>query len=143
MEDNKLRDMEPDERQRAIESLLLDGSNHPWIGDEFFPTFRKMMEIAWYYWTIEEGDSEAMNINLTPEQEKIVQHQMKAGHFRSVEEVIGEALQVLQERQKSAPVTSSDAQRAAVREMLAFVETSRVRLEGVSVKELIDEGHRL
>ena len=53
MEDNKLRDMEPDERQRAIESLLLDGSNHPWIGDEFFPTFRKMMEIAWYYWTIE------------------------------------------------------------------------------------------
>ena len=51
-----------------------------------FPTFRKMMEIAWYYWTIEEGDSEAVNINLTPEQEKIVQHQMKAGHFRSVEE---------------------------------------------------------
>ena len=75
-----------------------------------FPTFRKMMEIAWYYWTIEEGDSEAVNINLTPEQEKIVQHQMKAGHFRSVEEVIGEALQVLQEREKSAPVTSNDAQ---------------------------------
>jgi putative addiction module CopG family antidote len=89
------------------------------------------------------GDFEAMNINLTPEQEKIVQHQMKAGHFRSVEEVIGEALQVLQEREKSAPVTSSDAQRAGVREMLAFVENSRMRLEGVSVKELIHEGHRL
>jgi hypothetical protein len=56
--------------------------------------------------------------------------------------VIGEALQVLQERQKSAPVTSSDAQRAAVREMLALVEKSRVRLEGISVKELIDESHR-
>jgi putative addiction module CopG family antidote len=98
---------------------------------------------AWYYWTIEEGDFEAMNINLTPEQEKIVRHQMKAGHFRSVEEVIGEALQVLQEREKSAPVTSSDAQRAAVREMLAFVGKSRGRLEGVSVKELIHEGHRL
>jgi hypothetical protein len=30
-----------------------------------------------------------------------------------------------------------------VREMLAFVEKNRVRLDGVSVKELIREGHRL
>ena len=34
-------------------------------------------------------------------------------------------------------------QREAVREMLAFVERNRVRLEGVMVKELIHEGHRL
>jgi putative addiction module CopG family antidote len=85
-----------------------------------------------------------MNINLTPEQEKIVKDELKAGHFRNVEEVIGEALQVLREKeQSSAGVTANGAQREAVREMLTFVEKNRVRLEGVSVKELIHEGHRL
>jgi Arc/MetJ-type ribon-helix-helix transcriptional regulator len=39
-----------------------------------------------------------MNINLTPEQEKIVQDELKSGHFRSVEQVIGEALQALREK---------------------------------------------
>ena len=68
-----------------------------------------------------------MNVNLTPEQEKIVNDELKSGRFRSAAEVIGEALQVLLGR----------------REMLAFVEKNRVRLEGVSVKELIHEGHRL
>ncbi|HXX56170.1 MAG TPA: hypothetical protein VEJ17_00080 [Candidatus Nitrosotalea sp.] len=84
-----------------------------------------------------------MNINLTPEQERIVKDELEAGHFRSVEEVIGEALQVLREKEKSVPAASNGAQREAVREMLAFVEKNRVRLEGVSVKELIHEGHRL
>jgi len=85
-----------------------------------------------------------MNINLTPEQEKIVKDELKAGHFQNIEEVIGEALQVLREKeQSSAGVTSNGAQREAVREMIAFVEKNRVRLEGVSVKELIHEGHRL
>ena len=85
-----------------------------------------------------------MNINLTPEQEKIVKDELKSGHFRSAEEVIGEALHVLREKeQSSAGVTTNGAQREAVREMLAFVENNHVRLEGVSVKELIHEGHRL
>jgi Arc/MetJ-type ribon-helix-helix transcriptional regulator len=85
-----------------------------------------------------------MNINLTSEQEKIVKDELKSGHFRNVEEVIGEALQVLREKvQSSTGVESNGAQREAVREMLAFVEKNRVRLEGVSMKELIHEGHRL
>jgi putative addiction module CopG family antidote len=86
----------------------------------------------------------AMNITLTPEQEKIVRDELKSGHFRSAEEVIGVALQTLREKeQSSAGVTSNGAQREAVKEMLAFVEKNRVRLEGISVKELIHEGHRL
>jgi putative addiction module CopG family antidote len=85
-----------------------------------------------------------MNINLTPEQEKIVKDELKSGHFRNVEEVIGEALHVLRDKEQSfAGVTANGAQREAVREMLSFVEKNRVRLEGVSVKELIHEGHRL
>jgi putative addiction module CopG family antidote len=85
-----------------------------------------------------------MNIHLTPEQEKIVKEKLKTGHFRSVEEVIGEALQILHEKeQPSVAGTPNGAEREAVREMLAFVERNRVRLEDVSVKELIHEGHRL
>jgi hypothetical protein len=57
--------------------------------------------------------------------------------------VIGEALQILREEQPSMAGTPNGAQREAVREMLAFVENNRVRLEGISVKELILEGHRL
>jgi len=85
-----------------------------------------------------------MNIKLTPEQLQIVQEELKSGHFHSVEEVIGEALNVLRAKERRAdPVDSNGAQRQAVGEMLAFVEKNRVRLDGVSVKELIHEGHRL
>lgn len=85
-----------------------------------------------------------MNISLTPAQEKIVKEELKTGHFHSVEEVIGEALEALREKERGgAAAASNDGQRAAVREMLAFAEKNRVRLEGISVKELIHEGHRL
>jgi Arc/MetJ-type ribon-helix-helix transcriptional regulator len=83
-----------------------------------------------------------MNIKLTPEQAEIIKGELKSGHFHTVEEVIGKALQAL--RTKSSAVETPDgAQREAVREMLAFVEKNHVRLEGVSVKELIHEDHRL
>ena len=85
-----------------------------------------------------------MNINLTPEQEKIVKGELKSGHFHSIEEVLGKALQVLSEKDRSRSTdTLIGGQRKAVREMLTFVEGNRVRLEGVTVKELIHEGHRL
>ncbi len=85
-----------------------------------------------------------MNIKLTPEQETIVKDKLKSGLFRTAEEVIGEALQILREKdQPSTTSVANGAQREAVREMLAFVEKNRVRLEGVSVKDLIHEGHRL
>ena len=85
-----------------------------------------------------------MNINLTPEQEKIVKEELKSGHFRTAEEVIAEALQALQDKGKSSNTAMANGkQREAVREMLTFVEKNCVRLEGVSVKDLIHEGHRL
>jgi Arc/MetJ-type ribon-helix-helix transcriptional regulator len=83
-----------------------------------------------------------MNIKLTREQEEIINGELKSGHFRTAEEVIAEALEAL--RARSSTVGKPDgAQREAVREMLAYVEKNRVRLEGVSVKELIHGGHRL
>lgn len=85
-----------------------------------------------------------MNVNLTPEQEQIVKEELKSGHYRSIEEVIGEALQVLREKElNSGSAASKCSQRAAVSEMLEFVKKNRARLEGISVKQLIHEGHRL
>jgi Arc/MetJ-type ribon-helix-helix transcriptional regulator len=85
-----------------------------------------------------------MNIRLTPEQEAIIEAELKSGHFRAIEEVIGEALQSLREKERSSTAAAPNgAQPEAVREMLAFVQNNRARLDGISVKELIHEGHRL
>jgi hypothetical protein len=89
-------------------------------------------------------ECKAMTINLTPEQEKIIEDELKSGHFRTAEEVISRALSVLQETALSAgPSVDDGKRREAVREMLRFVEQNRTLLQGVSVKELIHEGHRL
>jgi Arc/MetJ-type ribon-helix-helix transcriptional regulator len=85
-----------------------------------------------------------MNVRLTPEQEAIIEAELKSGHFRSIEEVIGEALQALREKERSSTTAAPNGKRhEGVREMLVFVETNRTRLEGISVKDLIHEGHRL
>jgi len=85
-----------------------------------------------------------MTIDLTPEQEKIIKDELKSGHFRTAQEVITGALRALREKERSLRETTARvAQREAVREMLEFVDRNRVRLEGVTVKELVHGGHRL
>lgn len=93
----------------------------------------------WYHDSIG-SVSLAMNIYLTPQQQEIIQQQLKSGRFHSVEEVISEALQSLREQ---AGTIQPSARAQAVREMLDFVEKNRVRLDGISVKELIHEGHSI
>ncbi len=84
-----------------------------------------------------------MNINLTPEQERIVNDELRSGHFRSVEEVIATALAVLREKKSAATVADGNGHReSAVRDMLAFVAENRTRLKDVSVKELIRDPER-
>jgi Arc/MetJ-type ribon-helix-helix transcriptional regulator len=84
-----------------------------------------------------------MKIDLTREQETIVNDELKTGQFRTAEEVISEALQALRHKTQSSSSTGANgAQREAVREMLAFVEKNRVSREGVPVQDLIHEGHR-
>ena len=84
-----------------------------------------------------------MNVKLTPEHEKIIKEELESGHFRSIEEVIGMALQVLCEKELASHATTSNgSQQEAVREMIDFVEKNRARLDGVPVKQLIHEGHR-
>jgi Arc/MetJ-type ribon-helix-helix transcriptional regulator len=85
-----------------------------------------------------------LHINLTPEQERLLKDELQSGHYETVEQVIGEALRALREREgRSAAGLSSPEQREAVRGMFDFIEKNTVRLEDVSVRQLIHEGHRL
>ena len=85
-----------------------------------------------------------MNINLTPEQEQIVNDELKSGHFRSAEEVIAKALVALREKVRSSLADDNNGHHDdAGREMLNFVEKNRTPLQGISVKQLIHEGHHL
>jgi hypothetical protein len=84
-----------------------------------------------------------MTINLTPEQQKIIEDELKSGRFRTVEEVISRALSALRDAAHPSISHMDDGKRhEAVREMLRFVEQNHTP-RGVSVKELIHEGHRL
>ena len=53
-----------------------------------------------------------MNINLTPEQERMVRDELKSGHFRTAEEVISHALEALREKEQvSLSLGGNGAQR--------------------------------
>jgi Arc/MetJ-type ribon-helix-helix transcriptional regulator len=83
-----------------------------------------------------------MTIELPPEQAKIVEDELKSGHYQTAQEVANEALHALRARKQSAEKAGTpEQQREAVNDMLRFVDANRVRLEGVTVKESIDEGH--
>jgi len=81
-----------------------------------------------------------MNIKLNPELERIVNDELKSGQFRSAEDVIARALADFHERTQAC---ANGGQEKAVRDMLEFAEKNRTPLNGVSIKDLIHEGHRL
>ena len=82
-----------------------------------------------------------MNVRLSPHSEELVKQQLAHGTFRSADEVIERALEALAQKETGE---SAEAQRQAVDDMLNFVKHNRVRLEsGLSVKDLIHEGHRV
>jgi hypothetical protein len=80
-----------------------------------------------------------MTITLTPEQEQIVDDQLRLGMYRTPEDVVASALRALRKVNPHA----GGGQQEAVCEMLRFVENNRTTLTGISVKELIHEGHDL
>ena len=84
-----------------------------------------------------------MNINLTPEQERIVNDELKSGHFRSAGEVIAKAQVALRDKERSSLANDNGHHDDSVREMLNFVEKNRTPLQGICGKQLIHEGHRL
>jgi Arc/MetJ-type ribon-helix-helix transcriptional regulator len=84
-----------------------------------------------------------MAVTLNPEQERIVNEELRSGQYKSAEEVIWQALAALREKAQGHATESGGARRQAVQDMLEFAERSRTPLQDVSVKQLIHEGHRL
>lgn len=79
-----------------------------------------------------------MVIRLSPELEHVVEQQLRSGRFRTPGDVIAEALRAL-----PVPETPEDEaarkarQREAVERLLEYAKNNRVKLEGMTVKELI------
>ena len=86
-----------------------------------------------------------MNVKLTPHAAELLEA-VRAKRQEPIERILEHALEVFarEEHIGARGDTSGETQRSAVSEMLAFVKRNRVHLEpGVSVKDLIHEGHRI
>ena len=86
-----------------------------------------------------------MNIRLTPHASELLQA-VRSKREEPIEQIIEHALEVLAREEHVEPreLVSGESQRRAVSEMFDFIRHNRVRLEdGLSVKDLIHEGHRL
>jgi hypothetical protein len=82
-----------------------------------------------------------MTIQLKPETERLVQEELKSGHFHSIDEII---LQGIRSRRGSERVEGGEPERRqAVERALDFAKHRAVPLNGISIKELLHEGHRL
>ncbi len=84
-----------------------------------------------------------MTINLKPETERLVQEEIQSGHFQSVDELIVETVPAWREKQHRSPASNELKRREAVDRALAFARNRAIPLDGVSIKELIHEGHRM
>jgi Arc/MetJ-type ribon-helix-helix transcriptional regulator len=82
-----------------------------------------------------------MMIQLNPETEILVQQELERGHFQSVDEMIVQGIRA--RREKSQPALSEAQRRQAVERALDFATHKPVSLDGVSIKELLHEGHRV
>ena len=81
-------------------------------------------------------------IRLTPHGEELLQKQLTRGSYRSPEEVVERALEILAQKESVTfhlgPATKSPAE--AVADILEIQK--RNRLGGLKIKDLIHEGHK-
>jgi len=83
----------------------------------------------------------SMTITLRPETERLVQEELQSGHFQTIDELILEGVQAWREKDRNHQ--TAEQRRAAVARMQEFAEKNRTSLGGISIKDLIHEGHRL
>ena len=69
-----------------------------------------------------------MAVTLNPEQERIVNGELRSGQYRSAEEVIWQALAALREKARDRAAEPADQRRRAVQDMLEFAERNRAPL---------------
>jgi Arc/MetJ-type ribon-helix-helix transcriptional regulator len=77
-----------------------------------------------------------MTIQLNPEQERVIQQALESGKFHSVDEVLESALESIRQRGEMPPaLTRSQIAGQRIREL-----RKGLTLDGISIKELIEEG---
>ena len=79
-----------------------------------------------------------MTIELKPEQERMIREHLASGRFRSVDEILTNALAGLAHDRRFDP----ENRRAAVRRMLEFGERRHLGLGEPVTREFLHEGHR-
>ena len=73
---------------------------------------------------------EAMTIQLKPEQERIIQEEIRSGHFRSPDEVLDHALAALREKEhKADPIKNARKQTLSEFLMNSPLAGSKLKLE--------------
>lgn len=86
-----------------------------------------------------------MNVKLTEHAAALLEA-VRAHRHEPVEDILEHALEALarEERVETAETTPTEDQCRAVSDMLQFVKRNRVQLgAGLTVKDLIHEGHRI
>jgi Arc/MetJ-type ribon-helix-helix transcriptional regulator len=83
-----------------------------------------------------------MNIEIQPETEHVVREEIRKGHFATVDEIILAGVRARHERRSFAPA-GSQARLEAIERLLGYAKEHAVPINGVSIKELIHEGHRI
>jgi Arc/MetJ-type ribon-helix-helix transcriptional regulator len=79
-------------------------------------------------------------IQLSAHTEQLVEEELKSGRFRSVDEII---LQGIRARREAERRFDEAARHEAVDRALEFARYRPVRLNGISIEELLHEGHRV
>ncbi len=82
-----------------------------------------------------------MSLTLSPEHERMVNEELRAGRYRSAEEVIGRALEALREKEHS---TLAHGEKRDPRHAAARIRERRkgVTLGALRIKDLVNEGRR-
>ena len=82
-----------------------------------------------------------MNVQLNPETEKLVREELQSGHFHSIDEIILQGIRARREREQ--PQRNRAQRLQAVERALDFARHRAPSLDGISIKQLLHEGHRV
>ncbi|HTA69955.1 MAG TPA: type II toxin-antitoxin system ParD family antitoxin [Bryobacteraceae bacterium] len=82
-----------------------------------------------------------MTVRLDPDSERLIEQQLRAGRFRSAEEVVARALETLVEKESAH--SEEQGRRGAVQDMLEFAGKQGFTLgDDLEIRDLIREGHK-
>ena len=81
-----------------------------------------------------------MPIHLKPETERLVEQEIASGRFQSVDEIIQQGIGKLE---AEAEAERWKKHREAIERMLDFAKNKALPLNGITIKELIEEGRRM